>query len=193
MKEYTIKAIPTMYNGVQFRSRLEATWAAFFDLCGWDWDYEPIDFNGWIPDFVIHGGIDVYVEVKPFTKLKQFDEAIEKIIKTGIEESILLLGLSPFIKGEGMFFAGEEEGFFIGWINEYDPMEYDFELAEFNDHNERHPFFKYRYDFNNYIQGWWQRLNNKYHPYQGNCDTAPADPLPLWKQAKNITQWNKKH
>ena len=32
---YTIKAIPTTYAGVRFRSRLEARWAAFFDLCGW--------------------------------------------------------------------------------------------------------------------------------------------------------------
>jgi hypothetical protein len=29
---YTVKAHPTMYNGVQYRSRLEARWAAFFDL-----------------------------------------------------------------------------------------------------------------------------------------------------------------
>ena len=49
-----IKAIPTRYAGVQFRSRLEARWAAFFDLVGWKWEYEPVDFDGWIPDFVIH-------------------------------------------------------------------------------------------------------------------------------------------
>jgi hypothetical protein len=29
--EYTIKAIPTKYKGVLYRSRLEATWAAAFD------------------------------------------------------------------------------------------------------------------------------------------------------------------
>ena len=35
--DYTkIAAIPTTYSGVVFRSRLEARWAAFFDLCGWD-------------------------------------------------------------------------------------------------------------------------------------------------------------
>lgn len=28
-------AIPTTYADVQMRSRLEAKWAAFFDLCGW--------------------------------------------------------------------------------------------------------------------------------------------------------------
>lgn len=58
-------AIPTMYNGVQFRSRLEARWAAFFDLCGWQWEYEPFDLNGWIPDFMLRGDRDILVEVKP--------------------------------------------------------------------------------------------------------------------------------
>ena len=43
--------IPTMYDGYRFRSRLEARWAAFFDLAGWEWKYEPIDLDGWIPDF----------------------------------------------------------------------------------------------------------------------------------------------
>lgn len=46
-------AIPTMYNNVQFRSRLEARWAACFDLLGRRWQYEPIDLNGWIPDFLV--------------------------------------------------------------------------------------------------------------------------------------------
>jgi hypothetical protein len=48
-----IANIPTIYKGVQFRSRLEAKWAAFFDLLGWRWHYEPLDLDGWIPDFLI--------------------------------------------------------------------------------------------------------------------------------------------
>lgn len=70
-------AIPTMYNGVQFRSRLEARWAAFFDLCGWQWEYEPFDLNGWIPDFVLsrHSGGKTLVEVKPDSSmLSDFDK-----------------------------------------------------------------------------------------------------------------------
>ncbi len=30
---------------------MEARWAAFFDVVNWDWEYEPVDLNGWIPDF----------------------------------------------------------------------------------------------------------------------------------------------
>ena len=47
-------AIPTTYKGIRFRSRLEARWAAMFDICGWRWEYEPLDLPGWIPDFLIH-------------------------------------------------------------------------------------------------------------------------------------------
>lgn len=46
-------AIPTVYAGVRFRSRLEARWSVFFDLVGWTWHYEPIDLAGYIPDFII--------------------------------------------------------------------------------------------------------------------------------------------
>lgn len=66
MLQYNIKAIPTTYNGVNFRSRLEARWAAFFDLCGWQWDYEPFDLDGWAPDFKLTiGSVVALVEVKP--------------------------------------------------------------------------------------------------------------------------------
>jgi hypothetical protein len=63
--------VPTMFNGTRYRSRLEARWAAFFDLLKWDAHYEPFDLDGYIPDFVINGrstwGIEeqIFVEVKP--------------------------------------------------------------------------------------------------------------------------------
>lgn len=63
-----IRAIPTKYAGVQFRSRLEARWAAYFDLVGLTWEYEPFDFPGWIPDFLVKGEDlehSVLLEVKP--------------------------------------------------------------------------------------------------------------------------------
>lgn len=75
MIDYTkIAAIPTRYAGVEFRSRLEAKWACFFDLAGWEWEYEPIDLQGWLPDFWVkwpcgHSECGahhtLYVEVKP--------------------------------------------------------------------------------------------------------------------------------
>lgn len=58
-------AKPTLYRDTMFRSRLEARWAAFFDLAGWRWDYEPCDFDGWTPDFRLNGVESIYAEVKP--------------------------------------------------------------------------------------------------------------------------------
>lgn len=79
--KYRIKAHPTMYNGVQYRSRLEARWAAFFDLIGWKHEYEPIDLQGWSPDFRVEFDCGhsecpkthvLLVEVKPYFRIEQF-------------------------------------------------------------------------------------------------------------------------
>jgi len=60
---YSIEAKPTVYNGTKYRSKLEARWATFFDLLGWDYEYEPFKLGGWIPDFVINN--QLLCEVKP--------------------------------------------------------------------------------------------------------------------------------
>ncbi len=65
-----IAAIPTRFNGIQFRSRLEARWAAMFTACGWAYQYEPRDFDGYIPDFRIGKR---FLEVKPATKFPVAD------------------------------------------------------------------------------------------------------------------------
>jgi hypothetical protein len=72
---YEIAAKPTVYDGVLYRSRMEARWAAFFDFVRWDFEYEPEPFATWSPDFVIHT-LDCYVEVKPMV---MWEGAIEKM------------------------------------------------------------------------------------------------------------------
>lgn len=59
------EGIPTTYANVRFRSRLEARWAKMFDLLGWKWNYEPLDLDGYIPDFVIDMEEPLLIEVKP--------------------------------------------------------------------------------------------------------------------------------
>ena len=75
------RAHPTTYAGTRFRSRLEARWAAMFDLIGWHWEYEPVDLPGWVPDFYVRfpcrhsecsGHHELYVEVKPYRTLAEF-------------------------------------------------------------------------------------------------------------------------
>ncbi|HYE98510.1 MAG TPA: hypothetical protein VEJ18_06335 [Planctomycetota bacterium] len=64
-----MNAIPTVYAGVQFRSRLEARWAAYFDLWGVRWQYEPLDLNGYIPDFVIAEKEKEWFSIENFVRL----------------------------------------------------------------------------------------------------------------------------
>ena len=80
---YKIKSHPTKYAGTVFRSRLEARWAAFFDLAGWAWEYEPIDLVGWTPDFRVvfpcrhtqcNGEHSLLVEVKPYYTIEEFKD-----------------------------------------------------------------------------------------------------------------------
>lgn len=92
-------AIPTMYKGIQMRSRLEAKWAAMFDLLGWTWEYEPLDLNGWIPDFAITNIANVsptmgqkikpvLAEVKPIFQLDwSITDKIERSIAAPVNEN----------------------------------------------------------------------------------------------------------
>ncbi len=83
----TPRGIPTIYAGVQFRSRIEAKWAAFFDELRWAWEYEPIDLAGYIPDFVLpFRHAPLLVEVKHATSHGMNEELMPhttKIVESG--------------------------------------------------------------------------------------------------------------
>ncbi len=61
-------AIPRRYRGVEFRSTLEADWAATLDALDLDWEYEPTTFTlpsgqRYLPDFHLPQ-IGTWIEVK---------------------------------------------------------------------------------------------------------------------------------
>lgn len=62
-----IKVIPTKYDGCQFRSRLEARWAIFFNAANIKYEYEKegYDLNGewYLPDFYLPD-LKLWFEVK---------------------------------------------------------------------------------------------------------------------------------
>jgi hypothetical protein len=91
-----ITAIPTTYRGIEFRSRLEAKWAIMFDYFDWQWEYEPVDFDGYIPDFHIDfGRRQFFVEIKPAMTRAQLEPALEKAVEAIGEdhsEDILIIG-----------------------------------------------------------------------------------------------------
>lgn len=84
------KARPTIYKGIQMRSRLEAGFAAWLDASTvFQWEYEPCAFASpagqYLPDFRLdnvahHGGTRrAYIEVKPppfFGEAGKYDEAV---------------------------------------------------------------------------------------------------------------------
>lgn len=107
------RGIETTYAGHLFRSRLEARWAAFFDLIGWQWIYEPFDATGYIPDFLVQPGpvtstedmrlpAPLLIEVKPSGTIDDLEAHLPRVIKaleghwTG---DVLFLGASPIMGG----------------------------------------------------------------------------------------------
>jgi len=88
-----VHAIPTVYKGIEFRSRLEAKWAIVFDQLGWEYEYEPIDLKGYIPDFMLMlGRGQIIVEVKPAMTLDEMGDAAEKIERSGWQGEALIVG-----------------------------------------------------------------------------------------------------
>lgn len=71
-----------IYKGLEFKTRLEAQWAAFFDLAGWSWWSNPAAVGNWRPDFKVsfecdhsecNGEHTLLVAVLPAADVKAFD------------------------------------------------------------------------------------------------------------------------
>lgn len=123
--QYTVAAHPTTYAGVTFRSRLEATWAAYFDLIGIRWEYEPFDLDGWTPDFLLHVGPDeILVEVKPVAHPSgpAWREVYEKAWNFWQRHWILLLGRAPTLPSIGCLCDRPPDGDFIAWADAHDML-----------------------------------------------------------------------
>ena len=101
------QAKPTTYATQNFRSRLEARWACFFDLIGWQWTYEPYSINdNYIPDFLIHGGAPFLVEVKPAGNHAELLPVAADLFQRGVfthtdieepDKDLLIVGASPIL------------------------------------------------------------------------------------------------
>lgn len=89
------------------RSRLEARWARWFDLQGWEWEYEPLDLANWLPDFALTvpmptgPALVALVECKPALSTDRLTVAGNKAERATADTPehdrypILLLGASP--------------------------------------------------------------------------------------------------
>jgi hypothetical protein len=175
--DYQIAAIPTLYRGRQYRSRLEAKWAAFFDLAGWSAEYEPFDLGGWSPDFILHGHRwPILVEVKPIVAM---DEAVGAKMAAAataakFKGELLLLGVSPFLS----------EGGWLGWLDDWCT---DAPYGGFSPANSvRSPDGKL--DFCSWENSYMGRITGAYDGT--HYLVQPAETKPLWDEACNAVQWH---
>lgn len=185
---YDVAAIPTRYNSVQFRSRLEARWAALFDLTGIKWDYEPFDLDGWTPDFLIKGKVPALVEVKPVyfsefesLSIDQARTAAGKAFRSASKRrenpqfETIVLGAGPF-RSEGTWALG---------VMALERQLGSADLAELHqgygpntlDYSARFGSFQYR------VGG----QHNGDHHIRRISDNRPLD---LWREAGNKVQWH---
>ena len=199
MTAYQIQAIETRYGGTLFRSRLEARWAAFFDLVGWRWDYEPVDLKGWIPDFVIAGAKPIFVEVKPYLDpeeplVAQTQREIESAYQGPNE--VLLLG--ALIGWETCFLDGPAIGIIGEWYNQADGLEgcvpeYVAEHFEYCDP----PVFWWQSaisqcggrDFCAEYGSYTHRISGMWDAARHIVGTDLAQLQLLWRDAGNRVQW----
>lgn len=185
-----IKAIETVYKNYHFRSRLEAQWAAFFDLVNWTWEYEPVDFNGWIPDFAIYGKDIVYVEVKPVVELPQ--DVCRKIDNSGCDKEVLLVGqANPLPPGDdwhnqiGWLREGgyEEAGKPVWW---WQSAYYGRWIGSESEAKNRKGLIGFCPEYGFFMD----RITGCYDGGSfGEGEVESSEIKRFWSQAKNLTQW----
>jgi hypothetical protein len=109
-------AITTTYRGIEYRSRLEARWAAFFKGLGWQTTYEPFDGEGYIPDFLIHGERPLLVEVKPAVTMPDYEAATGKADRGlgAFGYDVLIVGADPLPQFASTFGYGNPPAGLLG-------------------------------------------------------------------------------
>lgn len=149
-----IKPIPTIHNGVEFRSRLEARWDVFFEAIGLCCVYEPFTISNnnlsYTPDFICHFALlgmskskDVLIEIKPKTPNRNYIEYLAKIHNPEKSNILICVGEPDLFQPNGYWIRSvggktdvqkgfncvrcQDCGRFT--INSYDP-EYNFEVLD---------------------------------------------------------------
>jgi hypothetical protein len=186
--------VPTMFNGTRYRSRLEARWAAFFDLLKWDAHYEPFDLNGYIPDFVINGRDawsgkkeeQIFVEVKPVMGMADllFERTATKMRAAVPDKECLIV--SYFLpcallgmRGPGWLFEMQMEEFYGELMN----TGQSWEAAVFTTNRETEQI-----GFAHSVGSYVDRITGFYDGDQG---LGAVNVACLWREAGNLVQWRK--
>lgn len=185
---------PTVYAEIRFRSRLEARWAAMFDLLGWTWEYEPETPGAYIPDFLIHGvgARQVFVEVKPLAVYLNDRRAIIDKARHAIGDGELLVVTDGLLANCNECELGL--GFLVDQLGRADPVT-GINPLDVDDHAIlfRPGARKYglEYDLAGDFGSWEGRLTGA---YDGNAlfnstTLSSAEVAQFWSRAGNAIQW----
>jgi hypothetical protein len=160
-----------------------------FDLLEWKYEYEPVDFKGWIPDFAIIGGRGaiIYVEVKPVYELPHLIAA--EIENSGCRHNCLILGATAA--------PNKILGSSIGWFGEFfsDGIRYEDKMGNryWSDalcvaHFDQFCLLSGADPNLEDLDHLRCRLSNTYLSLD-DIETWESNVASLWAEAGNVVQW----
>lgn len=97
--------IAITFDGVRYRSLLEARYGALWKILGIAFDYEPdVRLRGYIPDFILDTQLysspqvpgPVLVECRPVVHDSEFHDVIAKVARSGWRGSAIVAGAAMF-------------------------------------------------------------------------------------------------
>jgi len=184
-----MNARETTYHGHLFRSRLEARWAAFFDLMGWAWLYEPaVELYNYIPDFILQFYKPLLVEVKPEFTLDDLAKHADKIRLSGWDKEFLIVGAGLNPSSNKVAYGGLEGEIVIGLLHE---RFVDFRGVESWGEVGEGQIFRCdncgKSSILHAVSSWHCRVCG-FHG-ANNIGLLWVDPIELWGEAHRLTRW----
>lgn len=138
--KYTFKAKEQVYNGVTFRSTLEARWAIFFDACGLKWVYEPecfeLEAGNYTPDFYLKK-YDLFVEIKPNLDWHSDDKDFYRYVQFPKDLLVLSVPFPSICETSALFRPDNEKYNEFGEICRYEM----YNRGNFCPNHKHEPFF----------------------------------------------------
>ena len=103
-----LQPIKTIFEGIEYRSRLEARWAVFFKRLNFKFEHEPftVENNGltWTPDFIVYEGFanpfrkPPLVEIKPVRPNEDYIKHLQDIRNPDESDILICVGDNPSLE-----------------------------------------------------------------------------------------------
>jgi hypothetical protein len=118
VRDLKIPAIPTLFDGILYRSRTEARWATFWKGLDIAYQYEPQGFVAagipYLPDFAVFSGLGtLWVEIKPTWQADP--EGVDKWRKFADDRPVpaksraALFAGPPSLEGDFLVIGGDDD------------------------------------------------------------------------------------